>query len=272
MRKQVIRDSEWILIGIVLAALLRGCKESGYMARGLPDDSNVVKQAPTFNLSDMAELAARLGSPVNFIRYGDVMMLDDFEEGVGGWIRDIYSTDGFIRVSGTHTRSKGASLLLSGGTLVSTSVKLSRGLPVPVGDKVGWGYAFLLTTDFDRLIFGLVQTDAELNYHYTIKYDHNLSKLYYWDNFPRYVEFADLALRDGVDPFNLCKLVVNFNTHMYDKLYINDQVWDLSAYIPEQTGDPGVPDYFQVMVQATGDGIVSSEVYIDDGIVTENEF
>jgi len=54
------------------------------MAHGAPDDSNVVKQGDVYRLDDMAELAARLGSPVSYHRFGTVIWTETFEGGLGG--------------------------------------------------------------------------------------------------------------------------------------------------------------------------------------------
>jgi len=49
--------------------------------RGAPDDSNVLSTSTFYRLDDMAELAVRLGSPVQYLRSGNIVFCTTFEDG-----------------------------------------------------------------------------------------------------------------------------------------------------------------------------------------------
>lgn len=53
------------------------------MAHGTPDYWGAAPKSTTYGSMDVAELAARLGSPVNFDRRGDVMYITTFAQGWG---------------------------------------------------------------------------------------------------------------------------------------------------------------------------------------------
>jgi len=55
------------------------------MPHGAPDDSNVLKIGEDYRLDDLSELAARLGSIVNYRRTGDVYFMEDFSYGLERW-------------------------------------------------------------------------------------------------------------------------------------------------------------------------------------------
>jgi len=242
------------------------------MARGLPDDSNIVKYAPVYGLHDMAELAARLGSPVNFIRSGDVIMLETFESGFGSWGTVIYSPDGFIRLSSFPTRSGGVSLDLNSGTGVDPDVKLYRGTPLPVSSVIGFGFAFQFDADLVYILMGFTTTQSELHWHYRVKYDHARGKLYCQDNGGDYWEIGAVALRVDERPFHLWKLVVNLLTHDYIRLYLDDASYDLSGYSAQFTPAVGEDEYLESVVQMGGDGVGATNCWIDDAVITQNEF
>jgi len=242
------------------------------MARGLPDDSNIVKEGPVYGLHDDAELAARLGSPVNFIRFGDVFMLDDFESGRQAWETNLWGVGAFARLCGTYTRSKGVSVHLASGTGATPMMQLWRGLPTPESSKVGFGCAFMLGQDVLEFIIGMVTTIAEQNYHYYVGYNVVNKKLYYWDNAGARQEFADLFVRGFNWPFHLCKLVANFTTHYYVRFYVDDKSYDLSTYPAQMTGAVGQADYIQVTLNVRGGLVAAGHVYVDDAVATQNEF
>jgi len=242
------------------------------MPRGLPDCSNVVKEAPVFGLADMAELAARLGSPVNFTRYGDVFMLDDFEAGLQAWDANLYGVGSSVRPSGTFTRSHGVSMHMIGGTGADPYVKAWRGLPLPNSSKVGFSYAIMLGANLYKFRIGFVPTIGNLNYHFYVEYDHVDKKLRYKDDEGVYQPFADIDLRANNWPFHLVKLVVNFTTHEYERFLVNHRGYSLAGHLAEATGAAGQPEYFQAVIEVHGTALLSADAYIDDAVATQNEF
>jgi len=84
--------------------------------RGAPDDSNVLSTSTFYRLDDMAELAVRLGSPVQYLRSGNIVFCTTFE-------------DGFNRLS-YHAPVLGGSvslvnsLVLTGGAAVEIGLRL----------------------------------------------------------------------------------------------------------------------------------------------------
>ena len=55
------------------------------MAGETPDYGRLSAQATVFPVTDLGELAARLGSIVSHDRRGDVIWLDGFEDGLDKW-------------------------------------------------------------------------------------------------------------------------------------------------------------------------------------------
>ena len=55
------------------------------MAHGAPDWFGTTPQGMVHRVADLAELAARLGSPDVFDRRGNVLFMDSFENGQNNW-------------------------------------------------------------------------------------------------------------------------------------------------------------------------------------------
>ena len=58
------------------------------MTHGVQDFGASSGQNSTYGLTDLGELAVRLGSPVSFDRRGDVVMMETFEDGLDAWVTD----------------------------------------------------------------------------------------------------------------------------------------------------------------------------------------
>jgi len=242
------------------------------MARGLPDDSNVVKEAPVYGLSDMAELAARLGSPVNYIRFGDVVMLDDFESGVQAWDSVLHGGASSIRLSGTYTRSKGVSVHLDSGDGASPDASMQRSMPIPESSKVGFGFAFMIGPDVTHIDMGMVATINELNYAFYVGYENASHDLEVLDNIGGWMPIGNLHLRENLWPFHVCKLVVNLTAKNYARFYLDDQSYQIPGYWGDISAAPGEANLLNMVVAVYGDGTTPGHLYVDDCVATQNEF
>lgn len=241
------------------------------MGRGLPDDSNIVKEGALYGLDDLGELAARLGSPVNYIRFGDVYMLDEFDCGLGAWGNTIRGVAGYVRLTGTHLRSKGTCLHVNTGTGANPDVTVWRYVPVPACLKMGFGLAFAFENALIDLQLGMYVTLSELQYRFAIKIDTATNHLYYRDNLGGWVEFDDTPIGGFQWLFHLSKLVVNLQTQKYVRFYFNERSYDLSAHSCQAVANPGIADRCECQVIATGVALADGDLYLDDTVATQNE-
>ncbi|GAG01299.1 unnamed protein product, partial [marine sediment metagenome] len=68
----------------------------------MPDDYKWLPGSTRFPLSDIGELAVRLGSLCSYDRRGEVIFIDDFGHGVNGYVLSHVGTGGKILVTGEN--------------------------------------------------------------------------------------------------------------------------------------------------------------------------
>lgn len=242
------------------------------MARGLPDDSDVVKQGAVFSLSDMAELAARLGSIVTYDRYGDVVFLDDFEHGLGGYTLTLSSADGEIALDNTTRRSGTLSVGMNSGTGATPVVYMVRTLPAPVLGKIGVQTAFTLHANTSYLQFSVYWRDGTTSHQFGVRYTHTTGVLSYLDVTRVWIDLVTpgvLWVDSGL--FHMLKLVVNLQTMQYERLDVDQGAYSMTGLEPTSDPDTGRPR-LRMEIRYAGDGAVAAISYLDDLIVTQNEF
>lgn len=242
------------------------------MVRGLPDDSNIVKQGAVYGLDDQGELASRLGSPVNYIRFGDVYMMDEFDCGLGGWARSVPAFGSLVSLSGTYFLSKGVSMRLATGTALFPIVSAQRTLPLALSPKLGFSIAFMLGDHLDTVTWALRALVNEYTWYYYIHYNLATNVFTYDDDGGLPVPFANLNLNRNMWPFHLFKLVIDTSTHTYLRVYIDNYEYNLGGALAQNTAAAGQADYLRAFISALGDGVLSGDCWFDNAVVTQNEF
>lgn len=241
------------------------------MARGLPDDSNIVKEGALYSLDDMGELAARLGSPVNYIRFGDVYMIDEFQYGLGAWRSSILGAGGFVRLTGTTWRSKGTCVRINSGTGANPHVTFYRRVSVPDTPRVGFTFTFAYENDVDYIRCALLVVKDEVQRQFYIRITPATGALEYRNTLGAYVLFGTKLMAGIQLLFHLCKLVVDHTKDKYVSFYFNDIRYNLAAHSCRTQNVPGVADYCECRIMLTGKLAADGDMYLDDAVVTQNE-
>ncbi|GAH57763.1 unnamed protein product, partial [marine sediment metagenome] len=119
---------------------------------GKPDWGMQVKST-VYTLDELSELAVRLGSEVFFDRRGDVLLIDNFENGrtMSFWEKDGAGSE--VVITADHARSGGYSTKLVGGSTDDLYADISYRLTYPVVSKFGFETHFSIPTQFDRIEF-----------------------------------------------------------------------------------------------------------------------
>lgn len=241
------------------------------MARDLPDWHALTAQSRVHEVTDLGELAVRLGSIVSFDRRGDVMWLDNFEDGLLRW----YATtpgDSTAELSTDVARSCISSAKLQAATGTASYSQLLAAIPNPLTlERVGFEYSFSLhgAVGKVRLAFA-VYTGT-----------HIISGAITWDDANERLEYmdstgAEVTLQDAVKMyawnilFNSWKLVMDADAFEYVRLLLNGVEYDMSgiaARVTESVLDP----HMRVTIQVDGRTAGTSTIYADDSIITQNE-
>lgn len=244
------------------------------MAHGLPDYGiNVAKQI-TYNLADLADLAVRLGSIVEYDRRGDVIFLDDYESPLRRY-REVASADCSARLDSTSSRSGAQCCYLRTNGVIDTSAGAQYYLAPMVlgrhGIKISAVLLDLHTSSSLFLIWFSIRSATHLC-------EGGIT----FNPWARTITYRD---QDGNDPvfepnfrpisanvwaYHNIKLVVDLDTGYYVRLLVDTLEWDMSTR--RFTKTPGVfaPDHLVVFDLEDLAGIVK-QTYIDDFVYTLNE-
>jgi len=241
------------------------------MPRGAPDYSNVTAVGPFHRLDDMAELAARLGSPATFDRRGRIIFIDSFEHGMASWEVGGSGTGTAVVVSPTHKRSKAFSVKMTNGSTANWSAQIARAFPYPDLNKYGLEFSVMFANAPKYLIATLSKRDGTQEHQFQIMYMGDEDELVV--TIPGGSSVAvieDLDLSTGYGLFHTFKLVADFENNEYVRVSVNDQVVDLSDYEPYTFAHVSSP-HVNVVFTFYGHDAENIDCYIDDVILTQAE-
>lgn len=241
------------------------------MARGAPDYSNVRAASPLHRLDDMAELAARLGSPVTFDREGSVIWVETFQHGWGAWWTNGYGTGSGVTISSEKFRSGPFSAKLVAGSDGSAAAKAYRIFPYPTLTNFGLEASWYPGTSIKYVDIVLARTDGTNEHQAYVRYDDTVNEVQIKDedgNFETIVE--DLDLTPTYASFNTFKVVGDFEDDLYLRLTVNSTAYDLSAY-PLYVFANADPPGLRSDLKLWGIAAVNGYMYYDDIILTQNE-
>lgn len=241
------------------------------MAHGAPDDSDVAKLGFICRLDDMAELAARLGSPVKYNRFGDVVYCDDFETGLGGLELSEVEPYGSIRLDTQYSLSGGVSLRLDTGDAGPFLVYVTHNNAPIETEKIGFAIAFQMDSEDCTIEFTILVYDGTTLYDFTIRYNRLLQTLRYLKPVVGTTLFAETGeLEYGISLFHHAKLIINYEKREYDAFYLNQHRYDLNGCLPWSSDDTTAP-HLCTIVEVDSATVYPATVFLDDLVITQNE-
>lgn len=249
-------------------ATARGIGGVDYAA---PKPVGQVPIGPVYTSTDVAELAARLGSIDTFDRRGNVIFADDFESGISKWTQDIVTPGGSIEWSAERARSGAFSAKLVTAAGDGSQVGMWAAMPYPVLGRLGFEFSFMLAdykidvVDIDTSFY-----DGTYRHRSIITWDSYTNKFRYFDG----VEYHNLEPAIDIPRemilFHTAKMVVDYNQEDYLRFIFDSISFDLSgkSYGKSLSGEaPQLVTGIYILNGSTG----ATTAYTDDVIVTQNE-
>lgn len=235
------------------------------MVHGTPD-WGLKKKSTVYALDDMAELAVRLGSIVTFDRRGDVIFLDDFEDGIIRW-----STTGVVSSSTTKARSKALSAKLALTEDIGDTAGIQAQIANPVATATGFEFSWLADASVFFLESRVWLYDGSRITKFTITWNHSAKTLSVLDSDGATKVFATgVNIAAASHLFVPCKLVVDISAKKYVRFLMGPYTWLLSAYAGDDAGAT-TNTYLNLFVYADLLTGAAANIYIDDVILTQNE-
>jgi len=245
------------------------------MAHGHPDYGlNTAKQT-IHAVTDLGELAARLGSISTFDRRGDVIWMDDFESGVAKWQAEGPDAGEYAEWSAERAANGGFSYKLVTAADTANRIEINHYESYPVLSKIGFEIGFTSHKTaggiYPEYQFELNCNDGVSWYMYRIRYIQATGVLQVNHN-GVYTPFAaGVALFLNNHLFNTIKIVGGFPTpRAYTRVIFNNIEYDLSAYVPQVIAPPTGPA-LNVAVRITANSDEVNIVWVDNAIITQNE-
>lgn len=241
------------------------------MGHGTPDWWPMSIKQTVYALSDMAELAVRLGSIVSFDRRGDVMLLDDFEDGINKSYPSGLGPEGTYTQDDDRPKNGKYSCKLIAGLGAPLAVGLKYKLSYPNLSSFGFEVSWLILNEFDYMTFDVILYDGSYNHYGYVWYDRANKIWEYQDaNGDSQTIVADWDLLLVSPPYHTLKLVVDMENDQYRRLIIDDNTYLVAGEGIKVTEDD-TKAHIACHVVLHGRSGEEDYVNIDDVIITQNE-
>lgn len=241
------------------------------MSHGVPDFGATAGGKTTYQLTDLAEQAVRLGSIVTFDRLGDVAALDDFESGLGRIYKDTAGTGASVTLTAGSSRSGLLACLLTAGSTGSHYAGVSKRAPMMAPGKHGVEVSWATGLTVSSLRLGIIIYDGETYYYGAIQWVGSSGDIEYCDkNGDWQTLVSALVLIKNVYYWHTMKLTIDPVGGVYGRCLIDGTgvaVGDYPLYsVPSSVG----PE-FRGLVRNYGRSGYNDHVRVDDLILTQNE-
>ena len=241
------------------------------MAHGTPDWGVTAGGTTVYQLTDLGELAVRLGSPISHDRRGDVAWWDDFECGLAKWVSNPGGTGSDFALSTARARNGKYSALLTAGSAFGSSKGMVKRVPVPSLLALGFEHSFSLGSDLEVLSIIYQLYDGTNRVTYEVRWVQDDLELRYGNSAGGFTAFASgIDLLQSADLFHTWKLVGDPLAGEYVRCILNDVEYPLSGIAAPVAADASLP-HMLVNVVIEGRLGQNDTVYVDDAIITQNE-
>jgi len=245
---------------------------------GLPDYSapqplGAVPVGPTYTLTNMAELAVRLGSINTFDRRGDVVWFDDFESGaINKWENLVHISPGAVTPSAVMARNGAFSAMFTGAGVAPTGTGIYHYERFPVLGLVGFEASFTLQIGLDRVEFLSDFFDGADSRFFGVRYNQATQTLEYVDRLGAWVPLATgLDIFGYISLFHTIKFVVDLRSNQYVRCLLDNRSYPMANIAGQVVvGAPAVPCW-RILAASLSDTVTGVVNYMDDIILTQNE-
>lgn len=241
------------------------------MAHGTRDWGITAGARTTFQLTDLAEHAVRLGSPDSFERAGEVMFLDDFEAGLARWTATAFGTGAGVELSTARVRNGLLAALLTAGSDGGEAVQMRHTVAVPTLASLGCEVSFNPGSWILSFQLDINAYDGANLHAFGVRWVQASQELEYYDETYSWTPFATgVVLPADAETFTTMKLVADPDASEYTRLRFNATTYDMAGLSPVVVAS-GLPVAIAFQLRLNGRAANNDFVYVDDVILTQNE-
>lgn len=242
------------------------------MAHGVPDYGAYQGRATVHPVTDLGELAVRLGSPVAYDRLGDVIYFEDFEDGLNGWV---VTTSGDFATGdvsyGRGIHGAWACHLVAGSTM-GQFAQIARSFAYPVLSNLGLEFAWTVDAN---LLDGIAYLDIYTGVsrlRWGVRYHAPTNQNGILDASGAWVAVGDPTPNPaGAYLFIPTKLVGDPNNLAYRRFLAGPISFPCGSTGPQVVADASLP-HLSVTLRITATPGNFATTYLDRVILTQNEY
>lgn len=241
------------------------------MAHGTPDWGVTAGRVTVYQLTDLAEHAVRLGSIDSHDRRGDVIFLDDFEDGIRKW--DVSSASGATALlvpSMARARGGAFSLRMVTGTAAPTIAMAIYRDQFPTLSALGLEISFTIPSGTAFFLAEFRFFNGTSLFTPAWQYSPATDEFRFRNSLGIMTLLANPILNTNDRIFHTVKMVVDFVTNLYSRIILNERIFTTGLGAPPSTPDATNPQ-LEVRLQLDVGVAGAQTSYVDDVIVTQNE-
>ena len=217
-----------------------------------------------------SDLAARLGSPVNWDWRGSVIYTHDFSMGKGPVFTSLSGTGAAAAIDPTYGGYGGYALKLTGGSDATRFSRFGLSIGTNPSDRIGGAVRFSIADNTGYVELRLHAYVGATSPWAYVRLDVANGQIQLYNSVGSWVNVGAVTVNKEAFTYSWFKLVVNQTTKMYERVLYNKTEVDISAYgcpIVETTDD-GSMLFCLFNYSRSGQNDV---VYVDQIILTVNE-
>lgn len=240
------------------------------MPIGRPDWYDAGKSNILSSMSDMAELAVRLGSPISYDRSGKTIFYDVFERIDGVYVFAESGVGTGHALNTTYSQYGGSSVLTIINAGAANYVNVARNSRAWRGDFLSFEVGILSNRIPDQFTLTFTVYLDGVRYIAAIDIRDDFKDFYYYNTGAAFVLFAEETIPSyGVNVYNVLRLIFNIKELKYVGFTINEQGYDLSAYNVYQVAT-GASNAINCALRCYGDAAGALSFYLDHLVISED--
>lgn len=241
------------------------------MAHGHKDYAEGGETKIIHAVTDLGELAVRLGSPDVFQRSGNVIFIDSFENGLTPYFTTLNGTGAKIDHMGDRSFHGGESIRLTGGSDGGRRAELNKRFHVVELNKMGIEITFSMDSSVYYVAIYLNHRDGVNIHTYGLFANMDAGKFQYYDDTGNRVNLDTFDWgNDDLDHWHTMKLICDLENNNYVQAFYNEKVFLLPDIKSKATLSADVPRIDTSILVISDDG-ENGIAYLDSFILTINE-
>ena len=241
------------------------------MPRDLPDWGALNAQKTVHEITDLGELAVRLGSIVQFDRRGDVVYMDDFEGlSLNGWKAVLSGSESKVELSTLRARSGIYSALLTAGGSDPSRAGITHYMPYPVLSAFGLEASISRDIVMGSIRFEISLFNGVTYAEFVLRWNLVNNEVSYQSATGAWIALGEIPLITENTLFHTFKLVIDGVNNNYVRVIVNNTRF-LLIDVPAYTAASGIAPSLYAQINLYGDDSPDSEIWVADPIITQNE-